>query len=152
MDISRQRVFVCLLYVLFSYWMFCMTFTLGDDETEWPYKPWGYTCAYRYAYRYNWIDKHIQEYNKIYFSQRKWQEGLCKGWKVNRVVSVETCLERELISLEELSFHLTLTWGLIRCVNIISFYPSFNMFFYKLKYIIIFFKHDIFYAIVCVYS
>lgn len=119
----------CMFY--FSYWMFCMTFKLGDDdETEWPYKPWGYTCAYRYAYRYNWIDKHIQEYNKIYFSQRKWQEGLCKGWKVNRVVSVETCLERELISLEELSFHLTLTWGLIRCVNIISFYPSFNIFFY----------------------
>lgn len=28
----------------------------------------------------------------------------------------------------------------------------FFMLFYKLKYIIIFFKHDIFYAIVCVYS
>lgn len=43
--------------------MFCMTFKLGDDdETEWPYKPWGYTCAYRYAYRYNWIDKHIHMY------------------------------------------------------------------------------------------
>lgn len=36
----------CMFY--FSYWMFCMTFKLGDDdETEWPYKPWGYTCAYR---------------------------------------------------------------------------------------------------------
>lgn len=80
------------------------------------------------------IDQHIQEYTNFHFSQRKWQEGLCKGWKVNRVVSVETCLERELISLEELSFHLTLTWGLIRFVNIISFFLALAYFFCLLFY------------------